>query len=209
MKKILFYILSFTWGSIMTAIGCLATLGLLIAGHKPKKWGYCWYFEVGKGWGGVNLGPVFLVSKGSSVHTKNHEHGHGIQNCCLGPLMPLVVCLPSAARYWLTNMRLMGQKKNFSVALWAIAAIIGVALIVTGVFFTMTWLWILGVVMVVYFTILCYWLLFIETPKYLKGTVRYDDAWFEADATARGDKLMKELGVTNGYNQIHENKNER
>ena len=29
-----------------------------------------------------------------------HESGHGIQNLLFGPLMPFVVSIPSAIRYW-------------------------------------------------------------------------------------------------------------
>ena len=107
MKKILSYtvywILQCTWGIIMTFIGAVAALGLIITGHKPKHMGPTVYFEVGEGWGGMELGGFFLCSKNSSMHTKYHECGHGIQNIIWGPLMPFVVCIPSAARYWLFN----------------------------------------------------------------------------------------------------------
>lgn len=98
--KFLFFILSLTWGLPMTFIGMVAAVALRIMGHKPKKWGYCYYFEVGEDWGGVNLGPIFVTSQNPSEHTKNHEVGHAIQNCLLGPFMPFIVSIPSAIRYW-------------------------------------------------------------------------------------------------------------
>ena len=104
-NKLLFYAISFTWGLPMTLIGCIAAIALIATGHKPKKWGYCYYFEVGYGWGGVNLGPIFLVNKNASKYTKSHELGHGLQNCYFGPMMPFVVCIPSAVRYWYRNIR--------------------------------------------------------------------------------------------------------
>ena len=100
MKKSTFYLLSFTWGLPMTLVGCIVALCLLITGHKAKRWGYSWYFEVGENWGGVELGAFFLTDKTTSTHTKNHEFGHGIQNCYFGFLMPFIVCIPSAIRYW-------------------------------------------------------------------------------------------------------------
>jgi hypothetical protein len=105
MKKTLFYTLSFTWGIIMTAIGLIVGLVLKMFGFKAKKHGWCYYFEVGNNWGGVNLGVVFLTSKNPSEHTRNHEHGHALQNCLWGPLMPVVISLPSAARYWLRHFQ--------------------------------------------------------------------------------------------------------
>jgi hypothetical protein len=69
-SKSLFYFLSFTWGLPMTLIGYIVATVLRAIGYKPKKWGYCYYFEIGKYWGGVNFGPIFLTSKNSSTHTK-------------------------------------------------------------------------------------------------------------------------------------------
>lgn len=113
-NKFLFYLLSFTWGLPMTLIGCIVAAVLLVTGHKPKRWGYCWYFEVGEGWGGLELGVFFLVSKDASIHTKNHEHGHGIQNCWFGFLMPFVICIPSATRYWYREYLLRSGKRKYS-----------------------------------------------------------------------------------------------
>ena len=99
LKKWMFYFLSFTWGIIMTTIGCLASLVLLIAGCKPKRNQYGWYFEAGKGWGGCELGCMCIVNTNPSQHTLNHEFGHAIQNCYFGPLM-IFISIASAIRYW-------------------------------------------------------------------------------------------------------------
>lgn len=100
MKKTTFYILSFTWGLPLTLVGLLVAAVLRIAGKRPKRWGYCYYFEVGKGWGGLELGLIFLTDSTPFEHTKCHEHGHAIQNCFFGPFMPFIVSIPSAIRYW-------------------------------------------------------------------------------------------------------------
>lgn len=104
-RKFIFYLLSFTWGLPMTLLGCLATLVLMLVGKKPKKYGWCWYFEIGSCWGGINLGPVFLVCKGASEWTKVHEVGHAVQNIRYGLLMPFLVGIPSATRYWYREIR--------------------------------------------------------------------------------------------------------
>lgn len=103
-NKSLFYLLSFTWGLPMTIVGCIVAAVLLASGKKPKKWGYCHYFEVGEGWGGVSLGMVFLTSKNPSVHTRNHELGHSHQNCIYGPFM-IIISLMSAGRYWYRQLK--------------------------------------------------------------------------------------------------------
>lgn len=109
MNEKLFYILSVVWGFPMTLIGACAALVLKIQGRKAQKHGWCYYYECGRNWGGVNFGLVFLTSDNPSEHTKNHEHGHALQNCIWGPLMPFVIAIPSAIRYW---TRVFQQKQG-------------------------------------------------------------------------------------------------
>lgn len=99
MRK-LFYILNLTWGLPMNLLGAVVALCLRAVGKHPERYGDCWCFTVGKGWGGVSLGMVMIVAEGASKHTKNHEHGHAIQNALYGVFTPFIVSIPSAARYW-------------------------------------------------------------------------------------------------------------
>ena len=105
MKRFLFYFLNLTWGLPLNIVGFIVAVVLLLAGKKPKRWGDCFYFEVGEGWGGLELGIFFLTSKNPSIHTRNHEHGHAIQNCFFGVFMPFIVSIPSAIRYHYRNYR--------------------------------------------------------------------------------------------------------
>ena len=113
-NKFLFYLLSFTWGLPLTLIGCLIAAVLLIVGYKPQKWGYCYYFEIGENWGGLEFGVIFLTNKNPSKHIRNHELGHSIQNCWFGPLMLFVVCIPSAIRYWYREYIVRSGKKKYT-----------------------------------------------------------------------------------------------
>ena len=101
MNKTKFYFLSFTWGLPLTLVGLIVAAVLLCRGKKPKKWGACYYFEIdNKNMSGFNLGIIFLTGKNPSVRTRNHEHGHAIQNCYLGVLTPFIVHIPSVIRFW-------------------------------------------------------------------------------------------------------------
>ena len=40
------------------------------------------------------------LKDGITDDTRNHEHGHAVQNAVYGVLMPFIVCIPSATRYW-------------------------------------------------------------------------------------------------------------
>lgn len=189
-SKPLFYILSVTWGCIMTTIGAIVALVLLILGYRPKKWNYCYYFEVGENWGGIELGMFFITDKSSSIRTKNHEHGHGIQNCYLGVFMPFVVCIPSAARYWLREFKTQKTKRLFTVGLFGafvvLASLLSLIPILTGIYGWFT----LPVFIVAYGAILLAWLLCHEIPQYANNTyVDYDYIWFEHSATQLGTEL--------------------
>lgn len=112
LDKITYWVLSCTWGIIETLIGAIVALALLITGHKPHIYHYDIYFEVGKNWGGFELGPFFVCNENPSEHLKQHEHGHGFQNCWWGPLYPIVIGIPSAIRYWYREIeeRIMDKK---------------------------------------------------------------------------------------------------
>lgn len=100
-NKTTFYILSCTWGILYTLAGALVAGVLLLTGHKARRWGWVWYFEVGRSsWGGMEWGPVFVKDQICGDHIKNHEFGHAIQNCFYGPFMIVLVSLPSTVRYW-------------------------------------------------------------------------------------------------------------
>lgn len=113
-KSILFWLVSFTWGLPISLVGALVALALLITGHKPHRF-YCLvYFEVGKNWGGFNVGPFFVVDHTSTYSTRQHESGHGIQNLMFGPLMAFIVSIPSAVRYWYREWLVRSGRKTYS-----------------------------------------------------------------------------------------------
>ena len=95
-----FYLRSFTWGLPVNIGGAIVSLGMLATGHRPKRFGSCVLFEAGKNWGGGSLGIFLFTCKNATRRLREHEHGHSIQNCYYGPLMPFLVNIPSSARYW-------------------------------------------------------------------------------------------------------------
>lgn len=103
--RALFYILSLSWGLPTTLPGLLAAAVMRLCGHKSKKWGWCRYFEFGRGWGGLSLGLYFFTNRDPSDHIRNHEHGHALQNCLWGPLMPFFISAPSFLRYHYRRLR--------------------------------------------------------------------------------------------------------
>lgn len=113
-NKFLFYLLSCTWGLPMTFVGCLVGLVLLMTGRRPTKYGHCYQFQVGKSWGGVSFGPMFITSQSAPVHIKNHEHGHALQNCIWGLSFPFVIAIPSIIRYWYRKWLVISGRKKYS-----------------------------------------------------------------------------------------------
>ena len=109
-KTILFYFLSFTWGGIASVIGGIVMLSLIIKGYKPKRFHNRIYIEVGHNWGGLELGCFFITDTTPSLHTKQHEAGHTIQNIIFGVFFPILVWIPSAIRY--QYRRLTPNKKH-------------------------------------------------------------------------------------------------
>lgn len=130
---IMFWVVSLTWGIIMTSIGLIAT-GILnlvkfcgaIGGHNLKIKthinGCSLITEVGGNWGGVELGAVALCGNYSESskywfeHTRRHEFGHAIQHLIFGPLFIFVIAIPSACRYW--YHRIMQRKGKHFASDW-------------------------------------------------------------------------------------------
>lgn len=195
MKKFLSYfvywLIQCTWGIIMTAIGAVVALCLLVSGHKPKTLGPAIYFEFGEGWGGLSLGGFFFCSKDSSMSTKYHECGHGLQNLVLGPFMPFAVCIPSAARYWLYCLD-NPVKRALFVAGIMVAAILLTAsgaciFAMIGGFKAIV---IAFEVIRLYFLSLVIWLNAFQLPQFYNDNYPdYDKIWFESQATRWGAKI--------------------
>lgn len=107
MKKRLFvalyWILSLTWGIIMSFIGFIVALVILILKGEPYKNGCSIIIEIGEGWGGLSLGCFTFYGETSTrmqyEHLRKHEFGHSLQNCIMGPFFIFLVAIPSAIRY--------------------------------------------------------------------------------------------------------------
>lgn len=197
-KTVIFWVLSCTWGILMTLFGLIVALGLLIACKKPHKFGYGFYFEVGHNWGGLEMGPVFLVQKNSTLSLKQHEAGHGIQNIWFGPLTPFLISIPSAIRYWLRESCLhkdQEAKYRWSLRLLEAPSFLGFILVVLGAFAKESSVglvsFIIGIVIVIYSSLLLTWLVEFEIPAYAQMPPEYDDIWFEGQATRLGKKYFK------------------
>lgn len=106
-----YYILSFTWGLPMNIVGAIVAGVLYILGNKPTWYGWNLCFELPVHFG-LSLGIFFIAPINGSIHTKNHEHGHSIQNIWFGPFNIGAVCLPSATRYWIRELK---EKKGIPI----------------------------------------------------------------------------------------------
>lgn len=97
---LLYYVLNFTWGIIMTVIGLLFTLCMLFCNVTPIRYNLTWYFAFGYYWGGVSLGITFITDRSGDNSIAPHEFGHTVQNCLFGPLFPFLIAIPSMIRYY-------------------------------------------------------------------------------------------------------------
>lgn len=99
-NEVLYWILEWTWGIIMSLIGLIASLITMCFGVKPKRMCYTYYLQTRKCWGGIDLGYTFIRDTTSSGSITKHEYGHTFQNAVLGPFFIFLIAIPSAIRYW-------------------------------------------------------------------------------------------------------------
>lgn len=106
-KRICFYILSFTWGCVLSVVGLVVVLILGLIKRKINVYHGRLYVVVGKNWGGLELGCFFICCENSkdSDYLRGHECGHGLQNVLFGPFTIFLVAIPSAVRYWYRELK--------------------------------------------------------------------------------------------------------
>lgn len=103
--KWLYYILLFTWALPFTLVTLLVSLVLICIGKKPIKTPIGWKFQIGKNWGGCDLGIAFIRDTTSDYSLDWHEMGHSFQLCLFGVFFVFIVCIPSAIRYWYYELK--------------------------------------------------------------------------------------------------------
>ena len=112
-KRIFYYLLSFTWGSITSIIGLLILIPFIFTKHIntfhgrlygifPKCFGHGWGFEMGCFW-------FTSYDCENDEHICCHEAGHGLQNIILGPLQ-LFISLFSVIRFWYRKLHYDNNK---------------------------------------------------------------------------------------------------
>ena len=193
-KKTLLTIWIFVWSLPLTIFSLVASIFLLMFGAKPVRFGPAVAYKIGESWGGFELGGCFFTIDSHMYYsTKCHEVGHLLQQAMFGPLSPFMFTFPSAARYWLRNMRTINGKYTYSILLTIIGMAVFATIFALGLKFNILWIWVAGLCLMIYMIILGIWLIFFETPKYKPGKKYplYDDFWIEGDATRRGTAFMK------------------
>ena len=100
----LYYLIQFTWGLPMNLVGAIVALVLICFGKRAYRYGWNYCFELKANFG-LELGIFFIAPVGGTTRTKNHEHGHAIQNIYFGPFSVGMVSVPSALRFWIRELQ--------------------------------------------------------------------------------------------------------
>lgn len=212
LQGILFWLISLTWGGIMTAIGLIGALIALITGHRPYFHKYRVYFKFGNGWGGLTLGAIVFIAN-DCENVLKHEFGHTRQNLIFGPAFPFLIGLPSMLRYFIQEFKQHDHRLCFAhcttllpAVLCFIAFISSLYVAISGQFiiYSTCALSISGTLFVCFITYYI-WLIKIEIPQYDRVKIivlsdtqykrvdlpnpDYDSIWFEGNATKLGNKI--------------------
>ena len=98
-RRILFYLLQFSWGIIQNLMGAILFLALFVLEPEAKKEFYhgalVFYW---KNRGSLSLGMFIFFGHSYSAEARQiitHEYGHSIQSLLLGPFYLAVIGLPS------------------------------------------------------------------------------------------------------------------
>ena len=105
LKTIGWYAIQWTWGIVMNILGACAIFAAWITGEKVYRCG-CHVYAYSKFCKNCafSMGMFFILGYGCESCAP-HEMGHGLQNLVFGPLMPFVVAIPSAIRFWIREYK--------------------------------------------------------------------------------------------------------
>lgn len=118
LKKVLFYLIQWTWGLPVNLIGGI--IFLFCTKIKKRRWqhfGYAYIVYLPWNSGGLSLG-LFIFMKDNhknkvwTYNTRIHEYGHTWQCLILGPLYYIVIAVPSAI--WCNFFEGYRKKNNIS-----------------------------------------------------------------------------------------------
>lgn len=122
MKKVLFYLVQFTWALPQNLVGLAAFL-ILKRNHEWERFhnSFVTYVEH-KNLGGVSVGIFIFMNPKRTDEWRNdtriHEYGHTIQSLVLGPIWPLVIALPSVI--WCNTPALVKLRKEKDVSYYTL-----------------------------------------------------------------------------------------
>jgi len=92
MKKVLFYVVQWTYGLIQNFIGLCLFLCLITRKHRTYHGAVITTWKLGSS---CSLGMFIFTSVPYDSFTLKHEYGHTIQSLILGPLWVFVIGLQS------------------------------------------------------------------------------------------------------------------
>lgn len=189
----LYWFLSFTWALPTTLLGAIVALGLIITGHKPKKFCSSICFPITEDWG-LELGIFFICSKDKSVALMEHEYGHQLQACfLLGPLTIFWATIPSIARYWMREAN-SKVKRAMVVSIFCLIMVVVIGCLLCLHFVLNNDLFaFISVAVMQYMCIVGAWLVGIKNRYDLYGLDDYDDFWVEGDASKRGKEAHEKF----------------
>ena len=186
MKKFMYYLIQWTWGLPLNLIGAIVCLVCLCCKCQINKYRNGVEIIVPQNFGGVEFGMFFVRGK-DCAGVAPHEYGHGIQNLWWGPLFPFVITIPSATRYWIRQFKTPKARRTFVCLFIFIITILCSILTVIGFTFGLLPLIIISTLFFAYGIVIWSWLRFKEIPDFEDKKTKYDDVWFEGQATKLGN----------------------
>ena len=190
LKAICFYFLSFTWGIILSTVGCVVAMCLLITRHRPHLFYHNIYFEAGDNWEGINLGAFFIISKNSTLQDKQRLSGYGIQNIILGVVTPVIITIPYVLMCLLRKFKTYESKRVFAIILFLVTEAVVMGMCTLGFFINVDLMHVFCCI-IIYILPLFIWFLARELPKYQREDVQYERSLVENVAIKLGTKFYK------------------
>lgn len=185
--KFIYYLLHWTWALPINIIGGIVCLICMCCKCPVQKYRNAVEIIVPWNFGGLEMGMFFIRGK-DCASVAPHEYGHSIQTLWWGVFALLFISAPSCTRYWIREFKTPNARRCFLLVLMAAVALITLIIGTPAAIFGSIFWGIFALCFLAYGVGLVCWGLFIELPQYEIKKTKYDDVWFEGQATELGNR---------------------
>jgi hypothetical protein len=187
LKKLLFWIGSFTWGILLTLPGAIMALVFALRGGKPLKVRTTFIFKVKIKGVSFSLGPFIVATEGYTQEQVFRLVGNSIQNSIYGPFYFFLIVVPKLIMSSISRIYDLADRASCLAGICLVMlAIVSLTLFIIGLVFSSIILMLSSLAWAGYCLYLFFWLSNFMAQEN-KDSSKF--IWFDSQALSLGKEI--------------------